>query len=239
MESSCSGRYRYGASGAQLYSTLGIKGTTYEIGFDAVRELLGHAQGKVMLDFGCGTGRSTVFLKALGAEHVYGVDHDRNMISTALFRELDGVTFIHIQDTIPLADASIDKAVSLNVFVEIRTMREMISICTEIARTLRPGGTFIIDSSSPMAFGHTFRSYSYPSTEHLESGDSTPCIVTTANGQLIIEDTYWTEDDYVTALTQAGLMVATIDYPRPRDPSAWSTDEASVPPCIVIKAMRG
>jgi hypothetical protein len=53
-----------------------------------------------------------------------------------------------------------------------------------------------------------------------------------------IEDTYWTEDDYTGALVQAGLTVTTITYPLPPDPSAWSTDEASIPPCIVIEAMK-
>jgi len=32
--------------------------------------------------------------------------------------------------------------------------------------------------------------------------------------------------------------VASIDYPRPGDPSAWATDEAAVPPFIVIKAIK-
>jgi hypothetical protein len=54
----------------------------------------------------------------------------------------------------------------------------------------------------------------------------------------VIDDTYWTERDYVHAIEQAGLTVAAIDYPRPRDPAAWSTDEASVPPCIVIEARK-
>jgi hypothetical protein len=110
--------------------------------------------------------------------------------------------------------------------------------CTEISRTLRPGGPFILESSSPMAFGHTFRSYSYPHSGSLRSGDTTACIVTAPGGQLVIEDTYWTEDDYTAALEHAGLTVAAIAYPRPRDPSAWSTDEASVPPSIVIKAAK-
>jgi hypothetical protein len=43
----------------------------------------------------------------------------------------------------------------------------------------------------------------------------------------------------VTALRQGGLTVATIDYPRPDDPGAWSTEEASVPPFIIIKAVAG
>jgi hypothetical protein len=54
----------------------------------------------------------------------------------------------------------------------------------------------------------------------------------------VIEDTYWTEEDYVSALSEAELTISTISYPMPRDPSAWSTDEASVPPYIVIKAVK-
>lgn len=160
------------------------------------------------------------------------------MIGEAESRGLGGVTFFHSDGAIPLPDASADGAVSLNVFVEIRTPGEMRRACAEIARTLRPGGPFILESSSPMAFGHTFRSYSYPHGGPLRSGDTTACIVTTPDGQLVIQDTYWTEDDYTGALEHAGLTVSAIACPRPRTPAAWTTDESSIPPSIVIKAMK-
>ena len=63
--------------------------------------------------------------------------------------------------------------------------------------------------------------------------------MTAPGGQFVIEDTYWTENDYVDAVGQVGLAVITIDYLRPYDPAAWSTDEASIPPCIVIEARKG
>lgn len=44
--------------------------------------------------------------------------------------------------------------------------------------------------------------------------------------------------NYVDAIEQAGLTVTTIDYPRPLDPAAWSTDEASTPSCIVIGSRK-
>jgi SAM-dependent methyltransferase len=238
MGSDADGRYAYTDGNAELYGSLGIEGTTYQIGFDAVAELLGDITGTSLLDFGCGTGRSARFLRALGARHVYAVDHDQDMIGQALSRELDGVTFIRVDDTIPLPDASADGAVSMNVFIEIRTPSAMRRACAEIARILRPGAPFILESSSPMAFGHTFRSYSYPHAGPLRSGETTPCVVTTPGGQLVIQDTYWTEDDYVDAIEQASLTVATIGYPRPRDPAAWATDEATVPPFIVIEARK-
>ncbi len=151
---------------------------------------------------------------------------------------LGGVTFLRIDGPIPLPDASIDGAVSMNVFIEIRTLGAMTRACAEIARTLRPDAPFVLESSSPMAFGHTFRNFSYPHAGPLRSGETTPCIVTAPGGQFVIEDTYWSEDDYVDAIEQAGLTVTTIGYPRPRDPAAWSTDEASIPPCIVIEARK-
>ena len=90
-------RYSYTAGGAKIYSTLGLEGTTYEIGYDRVRELLGDSvTGRIFLDFGCGAGRSTAFLRALGARHVYSVDHDQNMIDMALAAGLDGVEFLSL-----------------------------------------------------------------------------------------------------------------------------------------------
>ena len=57
MGSDAGGRYSYTDGNAELYGSLGIEGTTYQIGFDAVAELLGDISGKTFLDFGCGTGR--------------------------------------------------------------------------------------------------------------------------------------------------------------------------------------
>ena len=69
MGSDADGRYAYTGGNAELYGSLGIEGTTYQIGFDAVAGLLGDITGTTFLDFGCGTGRSARFLKALGARH--------------------------------------------------------------------------------------------------------------------------------------------------------------------------
>jgi ubiquinone/menaquinone biosynthesis C-methylase UbiE len=138
---------------------------------------------------------------------VYAVDHDQNMIDQALSQEMDGVTFLRVDGPIPLPDASLDGAISMNVFIEIRTLDAMTRVCTEIARILRPDAPFVLESSSPMAFGHTFRSYRYPHAAPLRSGDTTPCIVTTPGGQFVIEDTYWSQDDYVASVEQAGRRV--------------------------------
>ena len=77
MGADSGGRYSYARGGAELYDALGIEGTTYEIGFEAVRLALGDIRSQVFLDFGCGTGRSAAFLRSLRAGRVYGVDRSR------------------------------------------------------------------------------------------------------------------------------------------------------------------
>lgn len=63
MGSDADDRYSYTDGNAERYGSLGIEETTYQIGFDAVANLLGDITGKTFLDFGCGTGRSARFLK--------------------------------------------------------------------------------------------------------------------------------------------------------------------------------
>jgi SAM-dependent methyltransferase len=125
MGSDAGGRYRYTDANAELYGSFGVEGTTYQIGFDAVAELLGDIRAKTFLDFGCGTGRSARFLRRLGARHVYAVDRDQSMIGQALSLGLDSVTFLRIDSAIPLPDTSVDGAISMNVFIEIRTLDAM------------------------------------------------------------------------------------------------------------------
>ena len=74
------------ATRAQAYATLEFK-NTYHLAYRDIPAILGeHVRGRKSLDFGCGTGRSTRFLRQRGFE-VTGVDIAEDMIRKA--RELD------------------------------------------------------------------------------------------------------------------------------------------------------
>jgi 2-polyprenyl-3-methyl-5-hydroxy-6-metoxy-1,4-benzoquinol methylase len=61
------------ATRAQAYATLEFK-NTYHLAYRDIPAILGeHVRGRKSLDFGCGTGRSTRFLRQHGFE-VTGVD---------------------------------------------------------------------------------------------------------------------------------------------------------------------
>jgi len=71
---------------AEAYATLEFK-NTYHLAYRDIPAILSeHVHGRKGLDFGCGTGRSTRFLRQLGFE-VTGVDIAEDMIRKA--RQLD------------------------------------------------------------------------------------------------------------------------------------------------------
>ena len=70
------------AQRALAYSKLGFPGTYYLAFRDLPEIFARHVHGRSALDFGCGAGRSTRFLKTLGFESV-GIDISSSMIEAA------------------------------------------------------------------------------------------------------------------------------------------------------------
>jgi SAM-dependent methyltransferase len=74
---------------AEAYDKLEFPGTYY-LAFRDLPVIIGeHVQGRKALDFGCGTGRSTRFLRALGFDTV-GVDISEPMLARARERDPEG-----------------------------------------------------------------------------------------------------------------------------------------------------
>jgi len=67
------------AKRAEVYSKLEFLGTYYLAYRDLPEIIFEHVKGRKAIDFGCGTGRSTRFLKKLGFT-VVGVDIAEDMI---------------------------------------------------------------------------------------------------------------------------------------------------------------
>ncbi len=105
---------------------------------------------RVVLDFGCGCGASSIALARLGAARVYGVEPDATFAEIARRRvEESGlderVRIHHVPDTthLPLPDGAMDLAVCNAVLEHIPPQRRAAHL-REIWRTLRPGGHLIV-----------------------------------------------------------------------------------------------
>lgn len=230
-------KYEYNTETAKSYKGLGVAGTTYEPTLQEAARILGNLNGKVVLDFGSGAGRSTKFLLNLGAEKVIGVDHNESMVDEAKKENINKAEFHLIKDTFPLADASIDIAFSSWVFMEMDNINDIQKAMLEIARVVKTKGRFVLVVATPeSAFGHDYVSFKYTDNpKTLKSGDITRLIIK-ADKPLVVDDHYWTLNDYKTTLTNADFAVKDIFYPKPKT-GEW-LDETEVPAHMIIEAIR-
>ena len=99
-----------------------------------------------VLDLGCAFGFTTLKLARKGYQTV-GVDNSARYIVQAKRRHPTGEYILCFAEALPLADASFDGVLFLDVLEHVTNQRAVIS---EIRRILKPGGTLII--SVPPAF---------------------------------------------------------------------------------------
>lgn len=228
--------YKYSDKNAQTYSKLGIKGTTYEPGFNEAQKLLGDLTGKQVLDFGSGTGRTSQLLLSIGAEKVVGVDHNQSMIDQANKLNDNRLEFIKIDDELPFADGTFDAALCAHVFVEVSSLEEMKQICSEILQVLKKDGVFVVITNNSDAIGHEYLSYGYEKQPNLESGDKITCTIKKGEDSFEIDDYYWTEEDIQSSLRHSGFKINSVTFPTIQG-EGW-LEETKVAPHVVIKAVK-
>ena len=100
-----------------------------------------------LLDIGAGTGRFLSFVKSVQPElNATALDLSAPYLARAkrALRDAQGVDFVEAAaEKMPLADASVDIAVSIYLFHELPP-KIRIAAAREIARVLKPGGIFVL-----------------------------------------------------------------------------------------------
>lgn len=227
--------YKYSDDNAATYSKLGIKGTTYESGFNEAKKIFGDLSGKIALDFGTGAGRTAQLFLSMNAAKVIGVDHNQSMVDQAKKLTDPRLEFIKIEQTIPLGSNTVDVAIAAHVFVEVGSTDEMKQISHEVYRVLKPGGIFVIITNNSQAIGKNYLSYGYPANDHLVSGQKIPCTIKKGKDSFVIDDYFWSEEDYKKILEDAGFTVS-MTFPLMIG-SDW-LDETKVASHVVIKCVK-
>src|SRR5581483_11895039 len=231
--------FTYLTQDADAYGSLEIAGTSYEIGFDALAEKLGDLTGTRWLDFGAGAGRSSLFLRSLGATLVFGVDHNYTMVQRAKLQRVPKVAYALIGQTLPVANESMDGAISCSVYTEIPSKRAMTIVSAEIYRVLKPGARFFLMAANPKSIGRMYKSFTrIGSVEHLSSGSRVRCVITTPERVVEVEDHYWTLDDYQDVLQAVGFEVRAADTPTSLKDSFVGTDESIIGPFLILTCFK-
>jgi SAM-dependent methyltransferase len=224
---------------SSAYSKLEFPNTYHLAYRDLPAIIASHIQGNRAVDFGCGTGRSTRFLKQLGF-NVTGIDISEDMLANA--RELDpGGEYIAVKNGqySQFASGYFDLIQSVFTFDNIPGWETRITILKSLRELLSTTGKIIcLDSNSEM-YTHEWASFTtkdFPENKLALTGDIVKIIMTDVDDRRPVEDILWTEDDYHALFELAGLEIEATYKPLgfKNEPYNWIVEKEIAPWIIFV-----
>ena len=200
---------------ARAYATLQFPGTYYLAFRDLPALIRRFNHGSRALDFGCGTGRSTRFLRNLGLS-VVGADISQAMLDQA--RALDTSGEYHlVRDTIAgeFAPGSFDVILAAFTFDNMPTEAKADAL-SALRILLASDGGLLLVVSSPAIYINEWASFStrdFPENRYAADGDRVRIIMLDVPDHRPIEDVLCTDAHYRRLFESAGLRVLDIQSP--------------------------
>jgi SAM-dependent methyltransferase len=211
---------------------------TYGLAFrDLPKIIRGHVRGLKALDFGCGAGRSTRFLRELGFDAV-GVDISEHMLARAHERDPEGdYRLVPDGDFSAVAAGGFDLILCAFTFDNIPTMEKKVALLSGLGRLLRRGGRIVNLVSAPEIYVNEWASFStrdFPENRAARSGDKVQIVMLDVEDRRPVQDIFWTHDAYTEAYRLAGLMTIGTYRPlaKPDETYAW-VSETSISPWVI------
>lgn len=229
------------AKRADAYSALEFANTYYLAYRDLPPILAEQVTGKRALDFGCGTGRSTRFLRKLGFA-VTGVDISEDMLRIARATDPSGDYRIVPGDDFSAMDAgAFDLVLCAFTFDNIPGPMK-ISIFRDLRKLLSQGGTIVTIVSAPEIYTHEWASFTtrdFPENAAARSGDMVRIVVTDHKDDRAVEDILWTAESYQSVYEEAGLQIIRVSKPLATgdEPYAW-VNETTIAPWVIYVLRR-
>lgn len=224
---------------ASSYADLEFPGTYYLAFRDLPSILERHVSGPAALDFGCGAGRSSRFLRGLGYD-VLGVDIAERMLARARARDPGG-EYVLIPDGElgEITTSSFDLVLSTFTFDNIPAKATRLSLFRGLARLLTPSGRIVNLVSAPEIYVNEWASFStkdFPENRSAGSGDRVRIVMLDVRDRRPVEDVLWTDEDYRELYAAAGLDVLEVQRPLGRDsePYAWVSETRVSPWAIYV-----
>jgi SAM-dependent methyltransferase len=218
---------------AEAYSRLEFPGTYFLAYRDLPSLLERHVSGRRAVDFGCGAGRSTRFLRRLGFEAV-GVDVSADMIRKA--GELDPAGDYRLVEPARLTGlptGAWDLVFSGFTFDNI-PQPDKVPHLRDLERLLAPEGRIVSLVSTPEIYTHEWASFStrdFPENRGARSGDVVRIVMTDVTDRRPVEDVVCSKASYLEIYREAGLEVLASHEPlgREDEPFAWVNETRVAP----------
>lgn len=223
---------------AAAYATLEFPGTYYLAFRDLPAIFNEYVTGTAALDFGCGAGRSTRFLRRQGFQPT-GVDISPEMIAVAQQRDPAG-QYLVVPDgdlsAVPLNNY--DLVLAAFTFDNIPGVDHRIDLLRQLRQRLRRDGALVLVDSTPELYRHEWASFStsatFPQNATAKSGDDVFTMMLDVPDRRPVHDILWTDDDYEHQFHEAGLDIDDTYLPlgRADEPYAW-VNETSIAPWVI------
>lgn len=217
---------------------------TYHLAFRDLPQLLReHVSGGRALDFGCGAGRSSRFLKALGFD-VTGVDISTEMIRHARERDREGrYLLVDDGDLSELPRGHYDVVFSAFAFDNIPGLEHRAGLLRGLAALLRPHGRVVLLVSAPELYVHEWASFTtreFVENRTAGSGGIVRVVMTDVEDRRPIDDLIWFDADYRALFADAGLDLLSTHRPlgRADEPYQWVSERDVSPWSIYVAAPR-
>ncbi len=224
---------------AEAYSKMQFPGTYYLAYRDLPRIISDHVNGKDALDFGCGSGRSTRFLRKMGFR-VVGVDISENMVRRAgRMDPMGDYRVIEEGDFSQFGDSSFNLILAAFPFDNIPTMEKKVMNLKAMKRILKEDGVIINLVSSPEIYFHEWASFStkkFPKNKEAKSGDIVRIIQSDIDDKRPVEDILWTDEAYQETYAKSGLTIINVYRPLGKvdEPYQWVNEDRIAPWVIYV-----
>jgi ubiquinone/menaquinone biosynthesis C-methylase UbiE len=224
---------------ADAYAKLEFPGTYY-LAFRDLPAIIGeHIQGTKAVDFGCGTGRSTRFLRSLGFD-VIGVDISEHMLTLARERDPQGEYRLVANDALnELETNAYDLVLSAFAFDNIATMEKKVALFQSFRRLLKASGHIVNLVSSPEIYVNEWTSFStknFPENRTARTGDKVLIMMLDVDDRRPVQDIFWTDQDYQEVYKRAGLLPVRTHRPlgHQSEPYSWVNETTTSPWAIYV-----
>lgn len=216
---------------AESYARLEYPGT-YHLAFRDLPALLGPGPGPA-LDFGCGAGRSTRFLKGLGFR-AEGVDISEAMLARARERDPGGLYWrVPDGDLSALAGGRYARILSAFTFDNVGVASKP-RLLAHLARLLAPGGRLLNLVSSEELYRREWASFStipFPGNLDPAPGDLVHTVMKDVPDARPVPDIFCPEREYLRLYAGAGLSRVAAHRPLGRrdEPFEWISELETAP----------
>ncbi|MBV9316794.1 MAG: methyltransferase domain-containing protein [Gammaproteobacteria bacterium] len=231
------------ADRARAYADLDFPATYYLAFRDLPQLLHKHVSGVRALDFGCGTGRSTRFLRELGFE-VIGVDVSQAMLDRARARDPHGdYRLVRDGALSGFGSATVDAVLAAFTFDNIPNT-EKTALLRELRRVLAPGGRVLLVVSSAAIYLHKWASFStrdFPQNHTARDGDFVRIVMLDVPDRRPVVDVLCGDACYRELFESVGLCVIEVVSPLATGAESvqWVSETRISPWTIYILGREG